>query len=123
MSFSKVEFGFYHVGFRVLDGFQIHLKRGIFWGGKSRSFYVVQNFEIFFKLLTIISLEKWFQSGLKIGSCKNALKFIGYIGPIYQKITNFSSHKNPLGFVGFQSSSGFFGFLFKSRIRVSVWKK
>ena len=26
------------------------------------------------------SLEKWIQSGLKIGSCVNALDFLGYIG-------------------------------------------
>ena len=97
------------------------LKKRHILGEKSISFQVVQNFENFFKLLTIISLEKWFHSGLKIGSCKNALKFIGYIGPIYQKITNFSSHKNPSGFVGFHSRvrvfSGFsskVGFGFRS---------
>ena len=44
-----------------------------------------------------ISLEKWIQSGLKIGSCVNALDFLGYIGSKRQ----ISPKK--LGFVGFHS--------------------
>ena len=103
MSFLKVGFGFYPVGFRVLDGFQIYSRKRPILGKNLKVFRLFKILKNFLELLTIIFLEKWFHSGLKIGSCKNALKFIGYIGLIYQKITNFSSHKNPSGFVGFHS--------------------
>ena len=66
-------------------------------------------------------MKNGFQSGLKIGTCKNALKFIGYIGPIYQKITNFSSHKNPSGFVGFHSRVRVFSG-FSSKVRFGFFQ-
>ena len=55
------------------------------------------------------------------------MEFLGYIVPkcqIFYKNYQFQSSQKPFGFGRVsQSGSGFFGFLFKSRVRVSVWKK
>ena len=55
------------------------------------------------------------------------MEFLGYIVPkcqIFYKNYQFQSSQKPFGFGRVsQSGSGFFGFLFKSWVRVSVWKK
>ena len=50
-------------------------KKEAYFGGKSEFFLVVKNFRIFFSTFMNNSLEKWIQSGLKIGNCVNALDF------------------------------------------------
>ena len=99
-------------------------KKEAYFGGKSEFFQVVKNFRIFFSTFMNNSLEKWIQSGLKIGSCVNALDFLGYIGSkcqISQKNQQFQSLQKPFEFCRVsQLGSGFSGFLLKSRVRVSV---
>ena len=54
--------------------------QGIFWGKIGIFFRLLKISEKFFSTFMNNSLEKWIQNGLKIGSCVNALNFLGYIG-------------------------------------------
>ena len=81
LSFFKVGFGFYPVGFRVFVGFQIYVRKRHILEKIQNYFLAFENFSTFFSNLKKNSLKKWFESGLKIDLFMHWKIFFGYFGP------------------------------------------
>ena len=106
LSFFKVGFGFYPVGFRVYVGFQFYVRKRHILGKKSKEILASENFSTFFSNLKKNYFIKWFEHRF-IHELEIFWFFLANMVDFCPKIAVFNPYKTLRVLSGFDVGFGF----------------